>query len=90
VPLQVESRLKEEIMEDPGRCVVMGVLNCNAMVVLYEFGRMEFRYIELDPELPGSLLDMKESGKTLLLITNSDWSYTNNLMAFAYNRCVAS
>lgn len=45
------------------------------------------RYVELDPELPGVLLDMKESGKTLMLITNSDWPYTNGLMSFAYDRC---
>lgn len=43
--------------------------------------------MELDPELPAALLDMKESGKTLMLITNSDWQYTNGLMSFAYNRC---
>lgn len=30
---------------------------------------------------------MKESGKTLLLITNSDWDYTRCMMEFAYNRC---
>lgn len=46
------------------------------------------RYIKLDADLPNVLLDMKESGKTLLLITNSDWPYTSTMMEFAYNRCV--
>lgn len=45
-----------------------------------------YRYIKLDPDLPNVLLDMKESGKTLLLITNSDWPYTKTMMEFAYNR----
>eukprot|EP00892_Ulva_mutabilis_P011943 jgi/Ulvmu1/9120/UM005_0215.1 len=58
----VESRLKQDIIEDPAR------------------------YVNLDPELAATLLDMKESGKTLMLITNSDWMYTNGLMSFAYDR----
>ncbi len=31
------------------------------------------RFVELDPELPLTLLDQKMAGKRLLLITNSDW-----------------
>lgn len=45
-----------------------------------------YRYIKLDPDLPSVLLDMKESGKSLLLITNSDWPYTSTMMEFAYDR----
>lgn len=44
------------------------------------------RFVELDPELPLALLDMKQSGKQLLLITNSDYEYTERMMSFAFNR----
>jgi hypothetical protein len=33
-----------------------------------------------------TLLDQKEAGKMLLLITNSDYEYTARMMAFAYDR----
>lgn len=39
------------------------------------------RYIVADPELPLTLLDMKNAGKRLLVITNSEWSYTRSVMA---------
>lgn len=39
-------------------------------------------YIEKDPNLGLALLDQKKSGKKLLLITNSDWSYTQRVMDF--------
>uniref|UniRef100_A0A1D1YCH6 Cytosolic purine 5'-nucleotidase n=1 Tax=Anthurium amnicola TaxID=1678845 RepID=A0A1D1YCH6_9ARAE len=44
------------------------------------------RFIEPDPELPLALLDQKEAGKRLLLITNSDYHYTNKMMQHAFNR----
>ncbi|MCO5561073.1 hypothetical protein L7F22_014694 [Adiantum nelumboides] len=44
------------------------------------------RFVELDPELPLALLDQKEAGKRLLLITNSDYHYTNKMMQHAFNR----
>lgn len=37
------------------------------------------RYVELDPEMAQTLLDQKDSGKQLLLITNSDYEYTNKV-----------
>jgi 5'-nucleotidase len=40
-------------------------------------------YIDADPELPLALLDQHYAGRTLLLITNSNWSYTQALMAYA-------
>jgi 5'-nucleotidase len=43
-------------------------------------------YIELDPDLPLALLDQKEAGKRLLLITNSEWVYTREMMRFAFDR----
>ncbi|KAK8939568.1 hypothetical protein KSP40_PGU018632 [Platanthera guangdongensis] len=44
------------------------------------------RFVEPDPELPLALLDQKEAGKKLLLITNSDYHYTNKMMHHAFNR----
>ncbi|KAJ0980020.1 hypothetical protein J5N97_015494 [Dioscorea zingiberensis] len=44
------------------------------------------RFVEPDPELPLALLDQKEAGKRLLLITNSDYHYTNKMMHHAFNR----
>lgn len=43
------------------------------------------RYVELDPEAPQALLDQRDAGKRLLLITNSDWTYTQALMHYAFD-----
>ncbi len=44
------------------------------------------RFVELDPDLPLTLLDQKMAGKRLLLITNSDWTYTRSMMSYAFDR----
>ena len=44
------------------------------------------RFVDLDPEAPLTLLDQKMSGKRLLLITNSDWTYTRSMMSYAFDR----
>jgi hypothetical protein len=44
------------------------------------------RFVDLDPELPLTLLDLKHAGKKLLLITNSEWSYTRAMMQYAFDR----
>jgi len=44
------------------------------------------RFVMVDDELPPTLLDLQRSGKQLLLITNSDWSYTRAMMTFAFDR----
>ncbi|XP_020593552.1 cytosolic purine 5'-nucleotidase isoform X2 [Phalaenopsis equestris] len=44
------------------------------------------RFVEPDHEIPLALLDQKEAGKKLLLITNSDYHYTNKMMHYAFNR----
>ncbi|XP_068484368.1 uncharacterized protein [Phaseolus vulgaris] len=44
------------------------------------------QYVELDPELPFTLLDQKEAGKKLVLITNSDYHYTDKMMHYSFNR----
>ena len=41
------------------------------------------RFVELDPEMPLTLLDQKESGKKILLITNSEWSYAAPMLTYA-------
>lgn len=42
--------------------------------------------LELDTEAAQTLLDQKQAGKALLLITNSDWQYTTALMSYAYDQ----
>lgn len=44
------------------------------------------RFVEMDPELPLTLLDQKVAGKKLLLITNSDWTYTRAMMSYVLDR----
>jgi HAD superfamily 5'-nucleotidase-like hydrolase len=44
------------------------------------------RYVVQDPEAALALLDQKIAGKKLLLITNSEWSFTSKMMAHAYDR----
>ncbi len=42
-------------------------------------------FVRLDPEAPLALLDQRAAGKRLLLITNSEWSYTARMMAYAFD-----
>ncbi len=42
-------------------------------------------YVELDPDVPLALLDQREAGKRLLLITNSDWPYTREMMTYCFD-----
>ena len=42
------------------------------------------RFIVRDEELPLALLDLKHAGKKLLLITNSEWSYTRDIMRYCF------
>jgi len=44
------------------------------------------RYVILDPEAALALLDQRAAGKKLLLITNSEWSFTARMMSYAYDR----
>lgn len=43
------------------------------------------RYIIQDPETALALLDQKYAGKKLLLITNSDWTYTQPMMHHTFD-----
>ncbi len=44
------------------------------------------RFVESDPDAPLALLDQKRAGKKMLLITNSEWPYTDALMRHAFDR----
>lgn len=44
------------------------------------------RFVELDPEMPLALLDQKESGKKVLLITNSEWSYASPMLTYTIDK----
>ena len=44
------------------------------------------RYVVLDPEMPRTLLDQREAGNKLLLITNSGWQYTRFMMSYTVDR----
>jgi 5'-nucleotidase len=43
------------------------------------------RFLDPDPEIVRTLLDQRLTGKQLLLITNSDWAYTRDIMAYAFD-----
>ncbi|HYE95336.1 MAG TPA: HAD-IG family 5'-nucleotidase, partial [Rubricoccaceae bacterium] len=43
------------------------------------------RFVDLDPEVPLTLLDQKEAGKKVILITNSEWDYASAMLAFAFD-----
>eukprot|EP00898_Chlorokybus_atmophyticus_P002924 jgi/Chlat1/3632/Chrsp237S03610 len=44
------------------------------------------RFVDADPDAPLALLDQKRAGKRLVLITNSDYEYTDRMMTYAYTR----
>jgi 5'-nucleotidase len=43
------------------------------------------QFVELDAELPVTMLDWQHAGKSLLLITNSEWLYTRAMMSYAFD-----
>lgn len=44
------------------------------------------RFVEDDPQTALALLDQKHAGKKLVVITNSEWFYTNFMMKYAIER----
>src|SRR5262249_18339475 len=44
------------------------------------------QFVELDAELALTLSDLKQAGKMLLLVTNSEWSYTTAMMSYTLDR----
>ncbi len=43
-------------------------------------------FVVLDEDTPLTLLDLHQAGNILLLITNSDWTYTKSMMSYAFDR----
>lgn len=43
------------------------------------------RFIDFDPDVAYALLDQKQAGKTLLLITNSEWTYSSAIMTACFD-----
>lgn len=44
------------------------------------------RFVVTDPEAPLALLDQREAGKRLMVVTNAEWGYTAAIMAWAFDR----
>ncbi|MDH5643421.1 MAG: HAD-IG family 5'-nucleotidase [Gemmatimonadota bacterium] len=44
------------------------------------------KFVDSDPDTVLTLLDQRNAGKKLLLITNSEWNYTKEMMEFAFDR----
>ena len=44
------------------------------------------RFVDPDPGVVPMLLDQRKAGKTLVMITNSDWAYTSKMMNYAFDR----
>lgn len=44
------------------------------------------KFVQLDPDLPLTLQDQQAAGKRLMLITNSEWSFTQAMMTYAFDR----
>ena len=42
-------------------------------------------FVERDPEMPLTLLDQKQAGKKLMLITNSDWDYARFMLDHCFD-----
>lgn len=51
-----------------------------------EIARDPDRFVVLDPEIPLTLLDQQRAGKKILLITNSGWNYSRDMMSYAFDR----
>jgi len=43
------------------------------------------RFVVPDPEVALALLDQKHAGRRLMLITNSEWGYTRQMMTYAFD-----
>ncbi|MEZ4699493.1 MAG: HAD-IG family 5'-nucleotidase [Rhodothermales bacterium] len=43
------------------------------------------RFVQPDPDVPLTLLDQKEAGKKVMLITNSEWSYAAPMLSYVFD-----
>ena len=46
------------------------------------------RFVDLDPGIAATLNEQRLAGKKLVLITNSDWAYTKEMMPYCFDRFV--
>ena len=46
------------------------------------------RFVDLDPDMAGTLQEQRAAGKKLVLITNSDWAYTREMMPYCFDRFI--
>ena len=46
------------------------------------------RFIDLDRDVVATLKDQRLAGKKLVLITNSDWAYTSEMMPYCFDRFI--
>lgn len=46
------------------------------------------RFVELDPDVAATLHEQRAAGKRLVLITNSDWAYTREMMPYCFDRFI--
>ncbi len=44
------------------------------------------RFVDFEPLVVQTLMDQRAAGKKLALITNSEWSYTRQMMTYAFDR----
>lgn len=44
------------------------------------------RFVDADPKIVATLADQRLAGKELLLITNSEWSYSKKIMSWCFDR----
>lgn len=51
-----------------------------------EIAKDPARFVDLDPDIASALMDQSQSGKKVVLITNSDWIFTRDIMKFAFDR----
>ncbi|MEO0492082.1 MAG: HAD-IG family 5'-nucleotidase [Actinomycetota bacterium] len=70
--------LYREIDEALGRAHVEGALK-------QQIADDPERFVDLDPELVRTLQDQRLAGKELLLITNSEWWYTQTMMSWCFD-----
>lgn len=42
-------------------------------------------FVDIDPDLPQALIDQRDAGKKLVLITNSEWHYTEAMMRWVFD-----
>ncbi len=46
------------------------------------------RFVDLDPHMAATLQEQRLAGKKVVLITNSDWAYTREIMPYCFDRYI--